>query len=80
MADMRARSGSAIVLVLIIALLPMLYVLSAGPVVWLYNRGMLGEDSPIWLVYVPLGFAAEKCDVFENVLTWYLHFWDPAHY
>jgi hypothetical protein len=80
MAGMRANSGLAIFLAVFIASLPVLYVLSTGPAVWLLNRGVLTHESPIWFVYAPITAVVATWPRCEGALTWYLHFWDPVNY
>lgn len=71
--EKRGGSGCAIGCLLVGLLLPVLYVLSLGPVAWLVN----GKDSFQWLVmiYIPLGVLADNCHPFGDALQWYIELW-----
>lgn len=67
--EKRGGSGAAIGCGLVCLFLPVLYVLSFGPVLWLHWQGYLPAN--LLLVYTPLGWVSEVCEPFGNVLTWY---------
>ena len=64
--------GCAIGLVLVVLFLPVLYVLSIGPVAWL-----MGNEATWWseAFYYPLGQLAAYFKPFRDALGWYLEFW-----
>jgi hypothetical protein len=72
------RTPVAAILALLIAalLLPLLYVLSAGPFVYVYGR----NQPPQWLLdfYGPLEWLANTFDFVHKFLDWYLEFWQST--
>jgi hypothetical protein len=62
-------------LLFLVALVPLLYVLSFGPCVGYYYP----NECPQWIdnFYVPLGWAMERSQVFEDFLNWYASLWLP---
>ena len=69
----RGFSGIALIAVLIaIFLLPVLYVLSIGPVTMMYPDGF-----PLWLIrcYDPLRWVLERSTTAQDWYIWYLSFW-----
>lgn len=83
MSDSEERSGrrfpttSVQATALGLVLLPVIYVLSIGPLIWLYDSG----TCPPWLVYAmecyvcPLDFAAESFPAFLPYLQAYAEWW-----
>ena len=72
----RSSSGAsvvAVVLLIALVLLPMGYVLSTGPAIWMYKRGWLAE--PAFIVYRPLEALCQYSAACGNVLEWYLDRW-----
>jgi hypothetical protein len=51
--------------------LPMLYVLSIGPAVWLSEHGYLSDEAGEWF-YAPLAAAAERFPTIRGCLIWYM--------
>ena len=74
MSEDRQKSGGGtgvvMLVVAILALLPILYVLSSGPVIWLTIHGY-APDVPL---YAPLQWAGEHCEPFHKAFRWYLNF------
>jgi hypothetical protein len=62
-------AGLAVALVL-----PILYVLSIGPAVWLSDQGYTGdpESNPI---YRPLVWLVDTFPTFEEFIDWYVDLW-----
>jgi len=72
------RGSSVAVWTGIVALLlPVVYVLSLGPAVWLHDRGGLGSEMNefIRLTYSPLAWLRENSEVCRHVLDWYVGLW-----
>jgi hypothetical protein len=71
------RSSVAVWLIAAVLLLPVVYVLSVGPMFWLHQHGGLSPvtDELIALPYAPLGWLRDKCAPFARALDWYLDFW-----
>lgn len=69
-------SITAIALVAMLILLPVLYVASVGPVLYC-DRTMNEGNSPRWIavVYAPLVYLAESNEAADNALNWYLELW-----
>ena len=58
------------------AALPILYILSAGPVHWLWSSGYVSGDegSFVWAIYAPMRWACQTCEPFCNFIEWYQSF------
>lgn len=71
--EKRGGLGCAIAGVLLLLLLPVLYVLSIGPVAMLVNN----NDSLRWMavIYHPLGWLAECYEPIGHALEWYVDLW-----
>jgi hypothetical protein len=63
-------------IVVVVVVMPLLYVLSAGPSVWLYHSGWLSEpwDDILRDAYYPITLAQEKLPALAAYLEW----WKPA--
>lgn len=57
--------------VLLLILLPVLYVLSIGPAVWLIDQGYVSDASALWF-YAPLGALAERSEFLSVCLFRYM--------
>ena len=70
--EKRGGAGCAIVLVMVVLFLPVLYVLSIGPVAWL-----MGNEATWWseAFYYPLDQLAAHSKPFRDALGCYLDFW-----
>jgi hypothetical protein len=71
---MERKSGWTVAVIAFVVLMPILYVLSSGPAVWLYSKGLMG-DGP-FVVYKPLEMVGERSPTFMAALCWYLNWWD----
>ena len=69
------RGGSGCAIGLVFLLLPVLYVLSIGPVVMLVKG-----EPPMWfqVFYYPLAWLASSCKPFQDALNWYMGLWSPT--
>jgi hypothetical protein len=69
-----AGGGLAIALAAIVVLgLPVLYVLSVGPFVWLVERQIL--PASVSIIYAPLGMLVESSDWLREAADWYVNLW-----
>jgi hypothetical protein len=77
---MRSGGAVAVVAVLLLVVLPLLYVLSVGPAVWVHESGMLspGGKHALETIYLPVEWAAYKSQVISTPLMWYIDLWKPA--
>ena len=66
-------AGCAIGCLLVFLLLPVLYMLSIGPVAVLVNH----NESLQWMgvIYHPLGWLAESYEPIGDALGWYVELW-----
>lgn len=78
----RKSSGSTSSIILLgIVLLPVLYVLSLGPLIVVVNRGWLGPlEGPVHqslaIIYLPLALCLqEQIPVVAPALEWYVSLW-----
>jgi hypothetical protein len=68
----------ALVLVAVLLLLPMLYALSIGPVVWLQVTGRIGESPVLETAYSPLYWTVDNVPVAGRAVAKYMTWWAPA--
>lgn len=69
------RSGCAIAVTIGFVLLPVLYLLSIGPAVWLVEHKRMPEPLAE-VIYAPVLILADWAPAFRNLLEWYIQFWD----
>jgi hypothetical protein len=56
-------------------LTPILYVLSIGPAIWLFNHGYVSGMIPIlWSFYAPLR-EMRRISIFATFIDWYISLW-----
>jgi len=75
---MSERSRTQLLVPVIAAFaIPLLYVLSLGPVEWLYDRGWLPASTydAFDVFYGPLEFLCDRWPWFREVLVWYERLW-----
>ncbi|MBC7852750.1 MAG: hypothetical protein IAF94_04875 [Pirellulaceae bacterium] len=60
----------------LLVLLPVLYVLSAGPATWLYYHGYLSGKA-IEVLFAPLVWACDHCNPLYEFVGWYETFFMP---
>jgi hypothetical protein len=66
----------ALYLVALVALLPA-YVISTGPVYWLFNQGYITQRQ--WnAFYAPLGWSSRQSAAIDRVGDQYLDWWAPS--
>jgi len=61
----------------LLALLSILYVLSAGPMIGLMSRGYISQRATM-AVYSPLDFVCESCTPLGEGMCWYVDLFRPA--
>jgi hypothetical protein len=75
----RPSGGAAVVLVLVVLLLilPLVYVLSVGPAIWLHSSGAMGPQSTAILeaVYFPLEWSSRNVPVVGPLIMRYAELW-----
>jgi hypothetical protein len=73
----RPRSSLAIWLIAGALQLPVGYVLSTGPFVWLFKQGAISQPIAelIAIPYEPLGWLSEYWEPFGKLLEWYMDLW-----
>lgn len=65
----------------VMMLLPILYVLSPGPLWWMQVHGMITEDTSILLgktIYFPLAFAVDSSETVHDVFVYYISLFAPV--
>jgi hypothetical protein len=70
MDESRRSATPVVVAVLVTILLPVVYLLSIGPAVWLIQHEYLARETAR-AIYYPLVFAAEHNSWFNAALQWY---------
>jgi len=60
---------------LVLLALPVLYLASLGPVVWMYHHGWLNEPvaNVAFVFYEPLALLADQFEPFDGFLEWYIN-------
>jgi len=61
----------------LLALFPLLYILSAGPVIGLMSRGYISESATA-AVYSPLNSVCESCAPLGEGMRWYVDLFRSA--
>ncbi|MGE0609072.1 MAG: hypothetical protein AB7O62_18405 [Pirellulales bacterium] len=69
------RGGIAVIVLLVSVGLPILYVLSLGPAVWLSTHGYINDDILDWF-YAPLDALYHRNRLAKGVLDFYVSFWE----
>jgi hypothetical protein len=72
--EKRGGSGVAIGCLLMLLFVPLLYVLSVGPAVWLVEHYPATEYA-INILYTPLSLVAESFSPVKAFFEWYIDFW-----
>ena len=74
MEENRKKKGGAVVVtiavVVILLVLPVLYVLSSGPAMWLAGHGYISGELD-YSLYTPLEWVREKSARFRHAIDWY---------
>jgi hypothetical protein len=83
MEDKSKRSGAAAALLLgaVLVLLPMLYVLSIGPVARMLEDGWISKswEPTLESAYFPVIWAVDTSPAVDSVMTNYMHMWVPRN-
>ena len=67
----RGATGPLVFLAIVLmVLLPVLYLLSAGPATWLYSRGCISSEA-VEFFYTPLAWVCEHCKPLQDFIVWY---------
>jgi hypothetical protein len=66
----------ACALLLVLVALPVLYVLSLGPAIWLGHNRMVNTDI-LQTIYSPLEWLYNNVEATKPLFDWYLSFWLP---
>jgi hypothetical protein len=74
MKEKRTGSGCVVATVVAMLLLPLLYILSSGPALWITVNVRL--PATLWNVaYWPLTYARDTVPGFHSRFQWYLDLW-----
>ena len=77
--DSKRRSGLPALVAGAMLLLPVLYVLSTGPVARMLIGGQIGEET-FDAIYKPLIWAAESSEMVEGFFVWYCQLFLPDEF
>ncbi len=74
---MEEQSNRTTLWITIVIALPVLYVLSIGPVLWVIEKQMHGfiASGLFQTFYYPLGWLADHWPAFNSALNVYLYLW-----
>ena len=70
----RSGAGLALAVVALFILLPVLYVLSVGPAVYLARRDYVSREA-VHAFYWPLAWLYDSWELIQPLLEWYLNWW-----
>lgn len=70
----RPSNKSAAIILALVLLLPVVYVLSTGPVAWMQHHDFVGED-PAYTVYAPIRWAVQHSSTVAWAMKRYLVLW-----
>lgn len=73
--EQKAKSSLALWVVGLVVVVPVLYVLSVGPAVMLYDRFPGQTQEYIETFYQPLEMVAERSTTLRHALRWYAERW-----
>ncbi len=75
---MEERNNRTTLWITIVVALPVLYVLSTGPVIWVLQTQLHISEEPVWFKFYiyPLMWLVEHWPAFEYVLMAYFDLWD----
>ena len=80
MSDQPQKRSSPDSKALAVIVLPVLYVLSSGPVFWLLmmSLGYVGTARTVFdVVYYPLGWLNDNVEFVRKFFDWYMPVWYP---
>ena len=72
--DQRKSSSLTVWLIAAVVMLPIAYVLSLGPAIWLYEHSVPLQPY-IAVCYWPIESLAMICEPLGKVLDWYVSLW-----
>ena len=72
--EQKSRGAGCAIVGVVLILLPVLYILSAGPAFWLWGRGSLSDDA-VEMIYAPLYFASDHSEWANDAFSWYVGLW-----
>lgn len=73
--DKKSGGAGCFICGVALVMLPVLYLLSVGPALWLHWRGYL--PAGFLAIYAPLQWAAEFRGLASDFLTWYKNLFRP---
>jgi len=78
MDDKPTKRGDLTVLLLValLVLLPMLYVLSIGPVAWMIAHGVIDDSLFVRGMYYPMSVAYRTLPIIRPAFDSYIQFWE----
>ena len=69
------RSTTAVIVLCVMIGLPVVYLLSVGPMEWLYLHGYIAHESVVWNLYTPVMWLRDNSETASRVLDWYVLLW-----
>ncbi len=77
--DPKDRGGGrplVVVVATFVVLLPIAYLVSAGPMEWLMSRGYVSYDNPyVEAFYYPGELLMQSCPPLNTFVRWFLELW-----
>jgi hypothetical protein len=72
----QSRSNGTAAIAIGLLLLPILYMLSVGPAIWLCNRGAITRRQ-LFTAYAPIAWIEGRNETFDGALDFYVKLWVP---
>ena len=72
-------AGPVAAVMMVVAMLPLFYGMSVGPVTWLVYQGYIdsGDDSIAYAFYWPLIWLGDQLPFLKSVFIWYTSLFAP---
>jgi hypothetical protein len=71
----QGRSVAGVVTLAVVLSLPVLYVLSIGPALWMQEHGFLNDSDSVVRFYWPVSYLRMHCGIFDLICDWYMKLW-----
>jgi hypothetical protein len=70
------RSGGPLAIAITLCLMPILYLLSTGPIIWLEHRGYITDNRILVVIYYPVRLLIQSSSVIEKMFRLWSSLWE----